>query len=54
MDRKGDKSKQPPECAVDHNNRCSNLHNTYEGYDSETYACAVCGERYKLYYDDMQ
>lgn len=50
---KGDKSKQPPECTVDKDNRCPNLDQTYQGYDSETYRCKTCGEYFKLYYDEM-
>lgn len=26
----------------------------YEGWDSETYQCKHCGDRYKLYDDEMR
>ncbi len=26
----------------------------YEGYDSETWKCTKCGDRYKLYDDEMR
>lgn len=31
---------------------CSNMRFT-QLYDSETYHCDVCGQHYKLYYEDM-
>lgn len=35
---------------------CPNIKCTYEGWDSETYACqkAGCSRRYKLYDDEMK
>jgi hypothetical protein len=50
-DRKGDPVKQPPGC--DGGTSCPNMKNTYEGYESETWSCEVCGEHFKLYYEDM-
>lgn len=26
----------------------------YEGWDSETYECKFCGDRYKLHYEEMK
>ena len=51
-DKEGDKEKQPPNCNED--THCPNMINTYEGWDSETWECQVCGARFKLYYDEMQ
>jgi len=31
-----------------------NYESVYEGYDSETYQCKHCGDRYKLYDDEMR
>jgi hypothetical protein len=33
----------------DHKYKC-----VYEGWDSETYECFKCGDRYKLYEDEMR
>ena len=54
-DRKGDPMKQPPECTVNKNNRCQNLRETSGNTDmtGETYSCKVCGEYFRLYYEDM-
>lgn len=68
-DRKGDKTKQPPECeprftphpeprpkfAVGQGtwSQCPNLKETYAGMDGERYSCDVCGESYFLDYDEM-
>ena len=55
VERKGDPDKKPPEC----NERpgmgggCPNLEETGGGFEGERYACAICGESYKLYYEDM-
>lgn len=51
--RKGDESKKPVECR-DNWTKCPNIKLTYQGWGSETYECDVCGERFKLYYEDMQ
>lgn len=55
-DRKGDKTKQPPECTVDKDARCPNLHEVSRPGDmeGETYECKVCGERYRLDYEEMK
>lgn len=56
-DRKGDPSKQPPECAAltATHGKCPHLIETSSASDmyGETYHCDVCGEHYRLYYDDM-
>lgn len=49
----GDKTKQPPECKIDDTLKCPNIKCTYEGWEGESYRCDVCGESYKLYYEDM-
>ncbi len=33
----------------DHDYKC-----VYEGWESETYQCEKCGDRYKLYDDEMK
>jgi hypothetical protein len=53
-DVKGDKSKQPAGCTVNKNSRCPNLKEVTSSFDTERYECAVCGERYTLYYEDMK
>jgi hypothetical protein len=64
-DRKGDKSKQPPECeprftpsAHDPHrgvwSQCPNLKETGGGMAGERYDCDVCGESYFLDYDEMR
>ena len=69
-DRKGDKSKQPPECeprftphpdppprgAVGQGvwSRCPNLKCVSETMDGERYACDVCGKSYYLDYEEMK
>lgn len=64
----GDKAKQPPECLKDvftpdapgsHHGkwgRCPHLKEVSSSSDmeGETYDCSVCGEHYRLYYDDMR
>lgn len=70
-DRKGDASKQPPECAPRFTpfgpdypkpagapgsgtwSRCPNIRESHSDMQGETYDCAVCGEHYRLYYEDM-
>jgi hypothetical protein len=54
-DIKGDPTKQPPECSMRDNGRCPNLHETSSKFDmdGETYTCIVCGEYFRLYYEDM-
>lgn len=54
VDRKGDKTKQTRDCTVDTNARCPNLKETGGGFEGEWYDCEVCGESYKLYYEDMR
>jgi hypothetical protein len=55
VDRKGDPAKQPGECTIRSNGRCPNLHesSSLTDMDGETYHCDVCGEHYRLYYEDM-
>lgn len=55
MDRKGDHQKQPPECREHGAGACLNLIETSSpsDFDGETYDCKVCGEHYRLYYEDM-
>lgn len=47
--------KQPSKCQNGERNKCPNM--KYDenagGMEYELYECAVCGERYKLYYEDM-
>lgn len=65
-DVKGDPAKQPPGCTPvftpdapgSHHgtwSQCPNLKEVSSptDFDGETYACTVCGERYRLYYEDM-
>ena len=56
-DRKGDPDKKPDYCKNKGlNERCRNLKEVSDKYDmdGETYDCAVCGEHYRLYYDEMR
>lgn len=54
-DIKGDPTKQPIECRInDAPPRCPNIDTISETMSGETWKCNVCGERYKLYYEDMQ
>lgn len=53
-DRKGDKSKQPPECTIDENSRCPNMREVGGGFDGERYRCDVCDESYYLDYEEMK
>ena len=55
-DRKGDPAKQPPECKMRETSRCKHLRETSHKFDmsGETYDCDVCGEHFRLYYDEMQ
>jgi hypothetical protein len=50
-DHKGDPAKKPTDC-TSHTN-CPHIKCTYEGMDSETWSCPLCGEHFKLYYDEM-
>lgn len=53
-DTKGDPEKQPPECKVNGSPpSCPNLQSR-ETWDTEIRWCDVCGERYKLYDDEMR
>ncbi len=58
-DRKGDPEKQPPECDMNDPARvgpskCPHMkYRDDTNFDAETYECKVCGEYYKLYYEDM-
>lgn len=53
-DRKGDPGKQPEGCKDPL--ACPNLIETSSAtdFEGETYDCKVCGEHYRLYYEDMQ
>ena len=53
-DHKGDKDKKPPECKGEYSAHCPHMKSTYEGWDHETYRCAVCGASYTLYDDEMR
>ena len=53
-DRAGDKTKQPPECTIDENNKCPNMRCTSETMNGERYRCEVCGESYYLDYEEMR
>lgn len=56
-DRKGDEAKRPAECGRRDGawEACRHLKDTSSNsdMDGETYDCAVCGEHYRLYYEDM-
>ena len=55
-DRKGDPAKQPPECGLRQKRySCPHLKETSSNtdMDGEAYRCDVCGEYYRLYYEDM-
>lgn len=58
-DQKGDPSKQPAECGLRDGDRafgaCRNLKEISGASDmnGETYHCDVCGEHFRLYYEDM-
>ena len=51
-DRKGDPQKQPPECRGA-GPLCPHLREIGGGFEGEFYECDVCGEYYKLWYEDM-
>lgn len=65
-DRKGDPSKQPPECkpvftptpgssnGMGTWSRCPHMLETYSDMSGERYGCDVCGAGYYLDYDDMR
>jgi hypothetical protein len=54
-DRRGDPAKQPAECKMRQSSECQHLRETSSptDMDGETYHCDVCGEHYRLYYEDM-
>jgi len=54
-DRRGDPTKQPAECKMRQCSECPHLRETSSQTDmgGETYHCDVCGEHYRLYYEDM-
>lgn len=52
-DRKGDKSKQPPECKIEFENHCPHIKET-GSMQGEQYDCPVCGERFYLDYEEMR
>lgn len=55
-DRKGDPLKQPESCKkLVSKTRCPNMRETSSNTDmsGETYSCPVCGEYFRLYYEDM-
>lgn len=54
-ERKGDPARQPEACRAHGVARCPNLQETSGPTDfgGETYDCPVCGEHYRLYYEDM-
>lgn len=39
--------------AVGYWTKCPHIKMSHQGFDSESYDCDVCGERYTLYYEDM-
>jgi hypothetical protein len=69
-DRKGDPTKQPPECKPRFTphpipippgawgegtwSQCPNLRETGGGMDGEQYDCNVCGKSYFLDYEEMK
>lgn len=56
-DIEGDHTKKPKDCGAMRggNWHCQNLKEVSDlrDFDGETYACEVCGERFRLYYEDM-
>jgi len=54
--RKGDKSKQPPNCRPEDwsANPCPNMKEVGGGFEGEQYRCLVCGEAFYLDYDEMR
>lgn len=54
-DRKGDPKKKPAEC-MENGLTCPHLKEVSSKYDmeGESYSCELCGEYYRLYYDDMR
>lgn len=42
------------ECDHKNEDGTSAYEETYSDYEQETYVCKKCGDRYKLYYDDMK
>lgn len=56
-DRKGDDAKRPPECKhKDRYGTCPHLQETSSRFDfeGETYDCFICGEHFRLFYDEMR
>ena len=49
----GDETKKSEECKKDWT-KCKHIKMTYSDFDKESYDCAVCGESFNLYYEDMQ
>lgn len=52
-DRKGDPHKQPTDCMMRQDGKCPHVRGTLDTMEGENYECDRCGERYKLYYEDM-
>lgn len=55
-DRRGDPTKQPEICKrLISKTSCPNMRETSSNtdMDGETYDCPVCGEYFRLYYEDM-
>lgn len=55
-DRKGDETKRPEDCGRRNGQwkSCRHLRETSgNDMDGETYHCDVCGEHYRLHYEDM-
>lgn len=53
MANNGDKDKQPDGCGGTYRT-CDNMKSVSEDWESETFACEVCGARYTLYDDEMK
>lgn len=56
-DKKGDPEKKRANNCADFDGIgvavCPHLKEVGGGFEGEFYECAACGERYKLYYEDM-
>lgn len=54
-DRRGDDTKRVPGCTEANCGGCEHLKETSSptDFDGETYDCAICGEHYRLHYEDM-
>lgn len=46
------KAERPADCKQD--TKCPNMQVVFQGWDSETWKCDLCGRRFKLYYEDMK